>query len=511
MAALNLNKTKARIKAAAYCRVSTDKDDQLMSLAAQQEFFKEYAQKNDLDLLPLYADEGISGTNLKNRKAFNKMMEDAKKGMFEVLFVKDISRFARNAVDFLTSIRKLKSMGIQCKFITSNLSTEDGEFTLGILALVAQEESANLSKRVKFGKEKNARKGKVPNFVYGYDKKKGELFNLKINPIEAAVVKRIYEMYLVQGYGANKIARILNEEGLKTKRGCNWSQNAVSRILQNQIYIGKIINCKEYIEDYLIGIRKKNSIENQYVTDRPNLAIISKEDFDKVQQIFKKRKAQYKIATKRRSTKYPFSTLIKCASCGYSFRRITRTYVNTYTKWTCSGRNANGKDFCDNRTFIEERTLIDAIRKYILNNISNKDRLIKKTISEFKSSYKSIENIIDEKALADEIARLKRVRQKQMQMFEADAITIEELKERTAQINTDIKRYEQELYSLQSSKSFVERAEENAKKYCGNIKALLSEENINNGALRKLIDKIVVDKNGQARIYIKQFSDSQIA
>ena len=241
---------KKKIRVTAYCRVSTEKDEQLLSLKAQKEFFEEYADKMGYELVSLYADEGISGTKLKNRKQFNKMMQDAERGLFERVYVKDVSRLARNVVDFLQSIRKLKSLNIDCQFITANMSANDGELTLTILAAVAQEESSNLSKRVKFGKKKNAENGKVPNLVYGYDKSIGNYFDLKINTYEAEVVQRIYSMYINEGYGANKISQILNSEYIKTKRNCKWSQNAICRILTNEIYTGKIINVQEFILSY---------------------------------------------------------------------------------------------------------------------------------------------------------------------------------------------------------------------------------------------------------------------
>ncbi len=276
-----------KIQVAAYCRVSTDKEDQLSSLEMQKQFFEDYAQQNNYQLVELYTDEGISGTKLKNRKAFNRMMQDAKLGKFSIVFVKDISRFARNAVDFLQSIRELKSLGIQCRFVNANLSTEDGEFTLGILALMAQEESCNMSKRVKFGKTKNAMNGKVPNLVFGYDKTVGELFTLSINQNEALTVKRIYDMYTNTGYGASKIAQVLNSEGSLTKRSCRWSQNAVSRILSNPIYIGQVVNGKEEVKDFLTGKRQKRTKENWYITNNPELAIVSNEQFLRAQEIFK--------------------------------------------------------------------------------------------------------------------------------------------------------------------------------------------------------------------------------
>ena len=154
---------------AAYCRVSTDKEDQLNSLEAQKEFFSEYTKRTGDNLVRLYADEGISGTKIKNRKEFLRMMADAEHGLFDMVVVKDISRFARNTVDLLQNVRKLKALGIETQFLTANMtSMGNSEFVLTIFGALAQEESANTSKRVKFGKKMNAEKGRVPNIVYGY-------------------------------------------------------------------------------------------------------------------------------------------------------------------------------------------------------------------------------------------------------------------------------------------------------------------------------------------------------
>ena len=160
---------------AAYCRVSTDKEDQLNSLEAQKEFFSEYTSRTGDVLVRLYADEGISGTKIKNRKEFLCMMADAEHHLFDMVVVKDISRFARNTVDLLQSVRKLKALGIETQFLTANMtSMGNSEFVLTIFGALAQEESANTSKRVKFGKKMNAEKGRVPNIVFGYDKTIGD-------------------------------------------------------------------------------------------------------------------------------------------------------------------------------------------------------------------------------------------------------------------------------------------------------------------------------------------------
>ena len=428
--------TSPKIKVAAYCRVSTDKDDQLASLEAQKEFFKNYARLNDFELVELYADEGISGTKLKNRAAFRKMLADAREGRFERVFVKDISRFSRNALDFLKSIRELKAMGIKCDFVNSNLSTEDGEFTLGVLALVAQEESANISRRVKFGKAKNAKNGKVPNFVYGYDKLPGELFRLVINEEEAEVVRRIYHLYADEEYGAGKIAGMLNDEGVRTKRGNPWSQNAVSRILSNPIYTGKVINGKEEVADFLTGVRAKTSPENWHISENPELKIISQETFEKAGELLETRRGRFKTQKIRESGRYPFSTLIKCGCCGYSFRRITKQFATKkYIKWACSGRNAKGKEFCKNRTIIDEETLLSRIKEYITGLYPSEEKLLKETEEEVQRQSEKSPRSVCRKTIAEELLRLRRAKARQTQMYEAEVISLEELKNRAQELN----------------------------------------------------------------------------
>ena len=312
---------------AAYCRVSTEKEDQLNSLEAQKQFFTEYTKRTGDVLVRLYADEGISGTKTKNRKEFMRMMADADKGLFDMVVVKDISRFARNTVDLLQNVRKLKSLGIETQFLTANMtSMGNSEFVLTIFGALAQEESANTSKRVKFGKKMNAEKGRVPNIVYGYDKTIGDYFNLEINKEEAAVIKQIFKMYTEEGYGALKIANHLNEQGVRTKRGCTWSQNAICRILDNELYTGKVINGKQEVTDFLTGKRTEKDETEWMVVERPDLRIIEPEIYEKAKEVRAAKSKSFHLTSERESNKYLFSTLIKCKECGWSFRRIVRKY-----------------------------------------------------------------------------------------------------------------------------------------------------------------------------------------
>lgn len=330
---------------AAYCRVSTEKEDQLNSLEAQKEFFSEYTKRTGDTLIRLYADEGLSGTKIKNRKEFLRMMADAEHHLFDMVVVKDISRFARNTVDLLQNVRRLKALGIETQFLTANMtSMGNSEFVLTIFGALAQEESANTSKRVKFGKKLNAEKGRVPNIVYGYDKTIGDYFNLTINEEEAAIVRQIYHWYTQEGYGSAKIANMLNERGLKTKRNCQWSQNAVGHILRNELYTGKVINGKQEVTDFLTGQRADKDETDWIVVDKPELRIIDDETFQLAQEVLASRHGAFKITRERQSNKHLFSTLIKCKECGWSFRRTVRTYKNTYVRWVCSGHNGKGAD-----------------------------------------------------------------------------------------------------------------------------------------------------------------------
>lgn len=494
---------------AAYCRVSTDKEDQLNSLETQKEFFGEYTKRTGDTLVKLYADEGISGTKIKNRKEFLRMMSDAEHGLFDMVVVKDISRFARNTVDLLQNVRKLKAMGIETQFLTANMtSMGNSEFVLTIFGALAQEESANTSKRVKFGKKMNAEKGRVPNIVYGYDKTIGDYFNLEINRQEANIVKQIYQWYLHEGCGAAKIANRLNERGLKTKRNCSWSQNAVCRILTNELYTGKIINGKEEVADFLTGQRKEKDETEWIVVERPELKIIEQEDYEKVQEILHSRQASFKLDRERQSNKYLFSTLIRCKECGWSFRRIVHTYKNTYVRWVCSGHNGKGADSCPNKITIEESELIDALQEYFNQILSQKKRVIRYVVGEFQRVYKAKdENLEYEKELQSQLNKLEKSRKKYMDMYEDDLITREELNEKIGGSRKEIERLENELKMVSYHLTKGEQLESVLNNTFKAIEDITDVREMTNEQIKKIIQKIEVDKEGNVDIYLRLFGD----
>ena len=490
---------------AAYCRVSTDKEDQLNSLEAQKEFFTEYTKRTGDNLIKLYADEGISGTKIKNRKEFLRMLADAEHGLFDMVVVKDISRFARNTVDLLQSVRKLKALGIETQFLTANMtSMGNSEFVLTILGALAQEESANTSKRVKFGKKMNAEKGRVPNIVYGYDKTIGDYFNLSINEEEAKIVRQIYKWYTEEGYGAAKIANMLNERGCKTKRGYNWSQNAVCRILTNEIYTGKIINGKEEVADFLTGQRKEKDESEWMVVVRPELRMIEDEVFDRAQEILKGRHTSFHMTHERQSNKHLFSTLIKCKDCGWSFRRTVRQYKNTYVRWVCSGHNGRGADSCPNAVTVDEEELIQALQEYFTNVLSKKKKVIDYVVKEFRRVYKAKdENLEYEKELNAELNRLRKAREKYMDMYTDDLISREELNEKIGSMRKEIERLENELKMVSYHLTKGEQLEAILSSTFRTMEDVTDVHEMTNMQLKRLIKKIEVDKDGNVDIYLR--------
>jgi DNA invertase Pin-like site-specific DNA recombinase len=498
------------MKIAAYCRVSTDSDEQLDSLKHQKEFFTEYAEKNGHKLVRLYADEGISGTSLKKRVEFQRLLQDAKLGLFEMVVVKDISRFARNTVDFLQSIRTLKALGINTLFLTANMeSLGESEFILTVFSALAQEESINLSKRVKFGKKINAQKGRVPQRIFGYDRI--DKFTLAINPKEAEVVREIYRLYLDEGLGCWRLSQELNRLGYKTKFGCEWNPRGVRRVLLNPIYCGEYINNKYEIKDCLEGKQVHVPKDQHFHHDRPEWAIVSKEVFQLTQILLSQRReihssGEAAYTEGRNSTRHIFSSLIKCAHCGRSFYQKHYTYVNTRIYWKCQTNDQYTAKKCDNNVTITESDLINQIREYLASIIQNKEAFIQSILSEIEK-----ERFLPKSTSAEDVQ--KRIRQlqskkdKYQEMYAADVMTMSELKEKTLIVNKEIDRLSEQLDQLKLSANIDKTNIEQINSYIKEIEDFLSLESITNIEMKKIISQIVVNRDGEIKIHLRNLSD----
>ena len=497
-------------KVVAYCRVSTNKEEQLDSLESQQKFFAEYSSRNNFELVRIYADVGKSGTKMKNRIQLLKMLSDARRGCFELVLIKDVSRLARNTLDFLTSVRSLKALGIKVLFINyDQTSSDSSEFMLTMLSAIAQEESANTSKRVKFGKALNAEHGRVPNLVYGYDKINGDYFNLDINNKEAAIVTRIFTMYTEKNMGTNRIAKVLNQENIKTKRGYAWSQIAVSRILANEIYIGKIVNGKQEVEDFLTGKRRNLKQDKWMVIKRPELRVVEESTFHMAQDIIARRQNAFHQTGKRMSNKHVLSQLLNCKHCGSSFRRLVRTYKKTHITWVCNGRNSNGTGFCVNATQIDEKEMLDAIQEYFISILSSRNSIVQNIMKDYNRKYKAKDE--NQNPQKDYIARLNKLdkdKQKYMEMYANDILTMEDLKQKTVSINKEVEYYRSEVDLINKKSSEGAEIEIEIMEEVTDITHVLNLDIITNAMLKCLINRIDIDENGNVDVYLADQSES---
>ena len=498
------------MKIAAYCRVSTDKDEQLDSLEHQKEFFTEFSAKNGHELVRLYADEGITGTSLKKRGEFLRLMQDAELGLFQMVVVKDISRFARNTVDFLQSTRKLKSLGINTLFLTANMqSLGESEFVLTMFSALAQEESVNLSKRVKFGKKLNAEKGRVPQRIFGYNRINN--FTLEINPREAEVVRAIYRLYLDEGLGCRTISLELNRLGYKTKFDCNWNPRGVRRVLMNPIYCGEYVNNIYEIKDCLEGKQVRLPPEQHFHHDRPEWTIVSKERFYRAQMLLSERRKKYDSGASfkdgRHSEKHLFSTLILCEHCGRSFYQKHYTYANTRYYWKCQINDQFTAEKCDNRVTITEEDLIEEIRSYLFSMIRDKAQFIQCILAELKKSEEKPKKTASKADLQKKIKELRAKKEKYQEMYAADVMTMAELKEKTAEINREIEVLKEQLDQTNNSDNLEKTSLEQMRIYTEEIEAFLTLKNAKNRDLQKIISRISVNRAGEIKIYLRKFSD----
>ena len=248
------------LQVAAYCRVSTDKEDQANSFEAQQRYFREYIQRQpDWELQGIYADEGFSGTSTNKRVEFNKMLHAAELGQIDLIVTKEVSRFTRNTVDALQITRELRRRGVGVLFLNDSLDTRtnDGELRLTIMSSFAQDESRRTSERSKWGQMRSMEKGVVfGGSLLGYDVIGGKM---TVNPEGAEVVRLIFHKYLQERKGCSTIARELREAGILSSKGnCLWSSATVTKILKNEKYCGDLIQKKTYTPDYLTHEKKYN-------------------------------------------------------------------------------------------------------------------------------------------------------------------------------------------------------------------------------------------------------------
>ena len=330
------------VRVAAYARVSSDKDAMLHSLSSQVSYFSKMIQSHDSwKYVGVYSDEGMTGTKIK-RDGFQRMIRDAKAGKIDIIVTKSLSRFARNTVDCLKTIREMKAINADIFFEEQNIHTlsANGEFLISLLAGYAQEESRQCSENTLWRVRKNFKEGKPygGSSMIGYRLEKGRF---TVVPEEAEIVRRIFDLYLA-GNGFCKIARILTNDGIKSYTGKAWNKSTLGEIISNVTYTGNLHLQKTYRENHMTKKTMRNKGEKPlYIVEGNHEPIISQEIFDKAQEI-RKTKAVGKSG-KRNGPAYPFTGLIYCGECGHLFKhKVTKYYEN----WCCSQYDELGKAYC---------------------------------------------------------------------------------------------------------------------------------------------------------------------
>lgn len=377
--AKQIKKEYRQLRVAAYCRVSTKQEEQLNSYEVQVKHYTERIQSEPKwTLVGIYADKGITGTSIKKRDEFNKMIRKCKQGKIDMIITKSIARFARNTVDCLTHTRMLKDLGVDVYFEEQGIhSTDPGaEFYITIYGSIAQSESENISANVKWGKAQSARDGKVSfhykNFL-GY--RKGEDGQPEIDPEQAAIVRLIYEKFLA-GDSYSTIAKYLMDNGVPTPAGKEkWCETTIRSILSNERYKGDAVINKTFITDCLTKkVQVNNGERPKYYVENNHPAIIDAATFGKAQEERARRSGKRKVKQVGTKTeqgkycgKYALTELLLCGECGTPYRRCTWT-VKGEKKivWRCISRLDYGKKYCHHSPTVEESVLQKAIMNAIM-------------------------------------------------------------------------------------------------------------------------------------------------
>lgn len=378
-----------QLRVAAYCRVSTEQEEQQNSYQVQIAYYTDLInRKKEWTLAGIFADEGISDTQTKKRTEFNRMIRMCRNKKIDLVITKSISRFARNTVDCLEYVRQLKDLGIGVIFEKENINTMTmtSEFMIALYGSFAQAESESISKNVSWGKEKAYREGKV-QFQYkhllGY--KKGADGKPEIIPEEAETVKLIYTMFL-DGHSMKNIALILHVKGIHTKTGSTeWRTNTITRILQNEKYVGDALLQKTFTSDCITHKVVKNHGERpMYLVTNHHDPIIDRDTYNRVQQELARRNSKRKISDKtvteqgKYSSKYALSELLICGHCGTPYRRTTwAARGKKQIVWRCLSRLEHGKKYCPDSPTIKEEQLHRGILRAINNYYSCRNDIVR--------------------------------------------------------------------------------------------------------------------------------------
>ena len=382
--------SKRQLRVAAYCRVSTDDEEQLTSYEAQKNYYTDKIMTNkEWTMAGIFADEGITGTSARKRPEFLRMIRQCKQGKIDIVLTKSISRFARNTVDCLNYVRALKELGIAVIFEKENMNTLeiDSEILITMLGAFAQSESESISANVRWGKRQAMKEGKaIINYKHLYGYRKGADGKPEIVPEQAEIVRKIYDLFL-SGTPIRGILEYLNANSIPNISGeSQWAKNAVNSILTNEKYCGDVLLQKTYIDDCINKKVKKNTGQlPMYLVQNHHEGIISRETFDAAQAELSRRNAGRSPSKKnaptgrsRYSSKYALSDRLYCGECGTRYQRCTWRNRDGSKRivWRCVSRVDYGNKYCHDSPTLDEEPLHRAILAAINSAVKDKDNIV---------------------------------------------------------------------------------------------------------------------------------------
>lgn len=411
------NRQNALMRVAAYCRVSTDSEDQLESYKAQVAYYTDAIAKNPRwRFVEIYADEGITGTIAKKRDNFMRMIRDCEKGKIDLILTKSVARFARNTVDSLKYVRKLKALGVGVYFEEQAIDSmkTDSEMIIGFHSVLAQAESENISANVRWGIQQRMKSG---TFAFRYNilgYKKGQDGTPEIVPKEAEIVKHIFLMYL-DGKSWGQITDYLNASGIKTPQGKDrWSREQIRNMLSNERYTGDMLLQKTFTENCITKKVKKNRGElPKYLITNNHPAIIDRATFKAVQNEMARRGNIQRTSDKAKteqgkySGKYVLSNLLVCGECGSPYRR--RIWIRKDRRkvvWRCFNRIEHGTEYCKHSIAVEENRLKDAICRGLNNAIEGNEDAMEMIFSSLSYAVTGQDEVLDLFAMEQQIKEL---------------------------------------------------------------------------------------------------------
>lgn len=502
-------------KVAAYCRVSTEQDDQLNSLENQKTFFENYINKNlEWTYVGIYVDEGISGTNINKRSGFKQMIKDAENGKFDLLLTKEISRFARNTLDSIFYTRKLKSLGIGVYFMNDNINTldPDSELRLTIMASIAQEESRKTSDRVKWGHKRQMEKGVVfGNGIYGYNLENGKL---TINEEQAKIVQYIFSSYLDEGMGVYVLCHDLENKGiLSPSRSKTWKNASILRMLKNEKYIGTLKQKKYITVDFLSHKKVPNEGEEEFIIIENNHEpIIDKETFYKVQAEIARRR-NFTLDKSRHSNRYVWSGKIECAICGAKFKRkIWNAHSsNPHVVWQCATNVKYGaekeldthvKVGCNSKAVYEE-ILQEAFLEALSGVIQHKDRIIRELKQAITEAISHVEDHTEEiQHLTSEAAKLESRKTKLIELYTDGAISRAEFDQLNDQYMRQLDTLQNEQQRLASDNQKKEDLKGKMDKISAVIDSIILASQFSDEVCKAVLVKVVIQSRENISFFL---------